>query len=130
MADNSGSARSFKSVAIVDVLGHAAGSGIVEFGTSSRPLASAEREALRNGLAPRTVTFVGRDQAQPGVADESWQAVLVLATPVIEAATITVTSELWCGEPSGNCSEGGSATVAANPDGTWSVTKSNGGWVS
>lgn len=52
----------------------------------------------------------------------------MLGAPTIDAGTITITSELWCGFQSA-CSDGGTVTVAANPDGTWSVTKSNGGWI-
>jgi hypothetical protein len=127
-ADNDGVARSFASVAVVDVLGQGTDDGHVEFGAASRPLTSPEREALLDVLAPRTVTFVALAQAQSGIADRSWDSALVLAAPMIDDEAITVTSELWCGQQSA-CSDGGSVTVAPNPDGTWSVTKSNGGWI-
>ena len=100
----------------------------MEFAASSRPLTIPERATILDGLAPRTVTFVPVDQAQSGINDGRWESALVLAVPTIEAGAITVTSELWCGQQSA-CSDGGSVAVAPNPDGTWSVTKSNGGWI-
>ena len=128
-ADIDGRIRSFSSIAVVDVLGLATSDGHVQFDGSAPALTESERSSILNALRPRVVTFIALDQAQQGIDAGTWQAVLVLASPVFTDGVVTVTSELLCGTFGAACADGGIHVLGVNADGEWTVTKSNGGWI-
>lgn len=130
VADNDGSARSFSSVAVVDALGLATIDGQNQFVGSGSVLTEAERSSIVNALRPRVVTFISLDQVQAGIDAGTWQAALILASPLSINGIITVYSELWCGTRGASCADGGIYVLGVKDDGEWTVTKSNGGWIS
>ena len=128
-ADNDGVTRSFSSIAVVGVLGLGTSDGQVQFDGSPPALTQAERSSIVNSLRPRIVTFISLDKAQQGIDAGTWQAAPVLASPLSTDGVVTVYSELWCGTLGAACADGGIHVLGVNADGEWTVTKSNGGWI-
>ena len=94
-ADNDGGRRSFSSTAVVGALGLGTSDGHVQFDGSAPALTESERGSIVNALRPRVVTFIALDQAEQGIDAGTWQAVLVLASPV--AADESSLLRLSCG---------------------------------
>jgi hypothetical protein len=116
----------FTTVEVVDMLGSSNPDGFIDFSEDDRSLTDAEREAIRQALAPAEVRFIS-SMADRLVEFEGEAAVVTVARPTGDDGEATITTGLVCGD---TCGAGGAQRFKLDADGSWVFVENVGGqWI-